>query len=195
MPGGVVHQTSATTLEKLSIRAPSFPQEEFCRAIGTYSIERHHATEPPGDVKKSLKRIGRSARVLYDQLAARSDELNDYLAQECASFGHPMLPEQLEPILLRLAGLAENASGEVEVGRGRELEARTRLIRNLALALESAGEPVTSAANDPLVQAFGLAIAEMGEEIRDPKGTVRSALKGYQGNKGPRSTDCFPSPL
>lgn len=182
MPGGVVHQTSALTLDALARRAPGIPAQEFCRAVGIYSIERQHVAEPPRSVKDSLYRISESARALYDQLSTRSDELNDYLASECASFGRPFLPEELQPVLLRLAGLAANARNEVEVSRGRASSPRTRLIRSLASALERVGERVSPAPNGPLVQAFDLALKELGETIADSTGTVRSALEGYSGN-------------
>ena len=178
MPGGVLHQPSRRSLDELKLRAPDFPVREFERAIGTYKIEREHVEQPSRDVRDELDEIASLSAKLYSLLSAKSDEMEGYLGVECVKFGRPMLPETMMKDLLHLQGLALNAKTEAakNVSKGRGASPTTRLICELAAALDSAGLEATSKANGPLRIAFDIAMEELNLSFADTGDTVRKAL-------------------
>jgi hypothetical protein len=185
MPGGAMHQPSKWAIEELQRRAPEFPVDAFCSAVGIYPIEQKHRAQTPKDVRDELGEISDAAKALYKLLANSSDELLAYLGGECMAFGDPMLPEKMKPGLLRLSGLARNAETEAAkgVGAGASRSAISRLIGRLEFALKNAGIEPDTRDNGPLVSAFDIACQELGVSVSNAGGTVRKAMSRMQGTQ------------
>lgn len=179
-----VSQRAADALQK---HVPCMPIQSFADAVAIYRVERSRRAVTPKTARDQLDKLADDALRLSAAISSvtGADGVRSYFRDECLAMGEPMFPVQLCDDLRRLAAVAEMArraaEGHATVGSG--ISNRTRLIHRLAWELERAGHKPDYRPNGPLVLAFDIAMEELGEQPKDHKATVRSALETYQGKQ------------
>jgi hypothetical protein len=178
------------TLSALLARAPEMPLDGFIYAVSRYVAPSDKVTpeqvryELGGRDAEPLRGIASKAAALQEALSERSLGASDYLTMCAHRYGRADLPDRLQRDLRSFLDLCEMARRDANaaIRPGRNLDANTELVSDLAGALRGAGKPADARDDGSLVQAFDIAqtfarrVQPKVKRVSDPAGTVRKAL-------------------
>lgn len=178
-------------IEKVARRAPSLTSRDVRSAIALFRAVTGRESLPPAARRHKLDALAGETARLSGMLSALPYDAQKDLRDAFLSLGHDQA--QIDEIRYGLSRLVEVCAfaaqlARVEAKSGRPVSAQTKMIWFLAGSIEDAGGTADSKQMGELVQAFGLALDEMGLNVANERETVRAALLKWRANQSaPRS--------
>ena len=152
------------------------------RISSEYEILRQHVTEPPAEVRDTLRSVAEQAKALNLALALLSEESQNVLFGKGYALGRPDLFNEAVYITRALGSAADEAANQIgpqpKGGKGQTKKWRHRLVCRIAALMESRGLQPNASRKGDLCFVTKSIFAANGEVVKNVDKLIAAALKG-----------------